>query len=332
MERAALAGLPDLNQDNPEVAKHLIDAHKMWIREGGIDAFRMDAIRHVPETFLRTFDQEMHKCREGYIAVGECFWVEPNLVAGYQNRAVDSMFDFPLAYVMRDVFAANASRRFKDRWKMAASFFMDNPNEAIRELLSPEGGSMYRLSAIFSEDRLFDNPRTLATLIDNHDMIRFMSDTGGDLRQLELALAFLLACRGMPAIYYGTEVGMAGGAGANRNDMEWGKNPELTEKFRKMARARRRSLALRLGSQAELGVRAHSYAFARMRPEEEVVCVFNNAPDERVIDISRHESSRIPEGAELADLLSERRARVVEGHLQVPLPAKGYAYLQWKEA
>jgi alpha-amylase len=330
MERAALAGLPDLNQDNPEVAKHLIDAHKMWIQQGGVDAFRMDAIRHVPETFLRAFHQEMRKCREGYFAVGEAFWVEPNLVAGYQNRAVDSMFDFPLAYALRDVFAADASRSFKGRLKLAASFFMDNPNEAIREVLAPEGGSMYRLSALFAEDRLFDNPRKLATLVDNHDMIRFMSDTGGDLRQLEIALAFLLACRGIPAIYYGTEVGMAGGSGANRNDMEWGKNPELTERFRKMVRARRSSLALQLGSQEELGVRTTSYAFARMRPEEEVICVFNNASEERVIDVSRHESSRVPEGAELSDLLSERRVRVIDGHLQVALPPKGYGYYQWR--
>lgn len=58
-----------------------------------------------------------------------------------------------------------------------------------------------------------------------------------------------------------------------------------------------------------------------MRPEEEVICLFNNASEEKVIDVSRHGSSRIPEGAELNDLLSERRIRVIKD-----------SYFQWKEA
>jgi hypothetical protein len=71
MEHAALAGLPDLAHENPEVAKYLIDNHKWWLEQTGVDAFRMDAIRHVPEDFLRDFDREMHKTREDYYSVGE---------------------------------------------------------------------------------------------------------------------------------------------------------------------------------------------------------------------------------------------------------------------
>lgn len=329
MENAALAGLPDLDQDNPEVVKHLIDAHKMWINETGVDGFRMDAVRHVPEPFLREFNEEMHNQKDNFLTIGEAFWLEPNFVAGYQNRCLDSMFDFTLAYVCRDVFASDKKRSLKDRIRMAREFFMNNPNEAIRELFSPNGGSMRRLSLATIEDRFFDNPKKLATLIDNHDMIRFMSDTGGNKDQLEIALAFLMGSRGMPAIYYGTEIAMDGAAGSNRKDMEFGNNPEFTDKFRNMALARKSSSALQFGAQKELMASRNAYAYTRLRPDEEVICVFNNSDSDQQLKIPIDEESRVKNGDTLKDMMSDYSVKVENGKLNVHLKSKGYCFLRW---
>jgi len=57
----------------------------------------VDAMRHMPEDFLRKFNQEMKSEKPDFYGVGEAFWLKSNFVAGYQNRASDSMFDFPLA-------------------------------------------------------------------------------------------------------------------------------------------------------------------------------------------------------------------------------------------
>jgi alpha-amylase len=330
-ERGNLCYLPDLNQDNPEVSRHLIDAHKMWLDQG-VDAFRVDAVRHVPETFLRDFDREMRATKPGYFAVGEVFQQDPNYVAGYQNRTMDSMFDFPLAYAIRNVFAGDPSRTLKERLALFRKMLFAQPQEAIRGLLkSHKSESMQALSNVLSQDSLYDNPGRLGTLVDNHDMIRFMSDAGGRLDKLELALAFLYAVRGTPHVYYGTEVGMAGVGNANRNDMEWGKNPEFTDTVRALAQARAGSEALQQGKQVELNVADETYAFSRMLPDEEVVCVFNNGDTAQIVPLKLHEESQVPAGAAFADMFGgETLSRNGDGELVVSVPPGGYRYLQWK--
>ena len=331
IENGSLCLLPDLNQDNPKVTEYLIDVHKMWL-EQGVDAFRVDAVRHVPEGFLRQFDSAMREQNPDYFAIGEVFRQDPNYVSGYQNRTMDSMFDFPLAYAMRNVFASDPSRDLGERFEIFRKMLFSQPQEAIRGLLhSNKNASAHDLSRVFAEDSLYDNPNRLGTLIDNHDMIRFLSDCGGDTRKLEIALAFLFAVRGTPHVYYGTEVGMVGIGSDNRKDMEFGKNPHLTEKFRQLSGARAHSEALQSGEQRELVATDDTYAFTRMLPEEEVVCAFNNAEEPRTIKIPLHEQSQIQDGAELRDLLQENKVRLGSDRtIEVTLPAKGYTFLQWQ--
>jgi len=332
MENGALCGLPDLAQENPEVSHYLIDVHQDWLEDA--DAFRLDALRHMPESFLRQFNQAMHQKKPDFYSVGEAFWLDSNFIAGYQNRTTDSMFDFPLAYAIRRTFAGDPSRDLKERirlWKEVKPHASEH--EAWRVLLdSHKSQDMSLLSKVFADDNLYDNPRKLGTFIDNHDMVRFMSDTAGDIRRQEQALAFLYGVRGTPHVYYGTEVAMEGIGPANRNDMEWGKNPQLTESFRQLSQARSSSEALQYGSQVELHCGQDTYAFSRVRTEEEVICLFNKSEQPQTLRFPLHSESPIPEGASLKDMLGDQPARVVDGHLEVELPAKGYRYLQWRAA
>ncbi len=329
MENGSLAGLPDLDQNEPAVAHYLIDAHKEWLADG-VDAFRLDAVRHVPEPFLARFNEAMKAQKPDFYSVGEAFWQDVNFVSGYQNRTLDGMFDFPLAYAIRKVFAEDPSRSLTERVKLSRELASFNDQESFRMLRHGQGGeSMKELAEVLAQDGLYDNPGKLGTLIDNHDMVRFMSDCGGRLDRLEIALAFLMGCRGTPHLYYGTEVGMEGMGADNRNDMEFGKNPQLTERFQQLATARAGSQALQYGTQRELAVTADTYAFSRMRADEEVVCAFNNADEPRTLRLPLHEESQIPEGAELHDLVGEGKVTVKERSLEVTLPAKGYSFLQW---
>ena len=330
MENGSLCGLPDLCQQNPEVTKYLVEVHKDWLKDA--DAFRLDAMRHMPEDFLRTFHEEMKKERPDFYGVGEAFWLKSNFVAGYQNRTTDSMFDFPLAYAIRRTFAGDSSRDLGDRidyWKKVKPHA--SQHEAWRVLLdSHKSQDMSLLSEALKNDKLYDNPMKLGTFIDNHDMVRFMSDTAGDIRRQEQALAFLYGVRGTPHVYYGTEVAMEGIGPANRNDMEWGKNPELTESFRRLTEARKTSEALQYGSQQEIHCARHTYAFSRIRPEEEVVCVFNQGDEPQTLTLPLHKDSPIPDKAALQDMFGNESVTVQERSLTVTVPAKGYRYLRWK--
>ncbi len=69
MVNRSLAGLPDLAHENPKVGRYLIDVHKWWVEQSGIDAFRVDAARHVPEEFLRKFNEELHDSKENLLIV-----------------------------------------------------------------------------------------------------------------------------------------------------------------------------------------------------------------------------------------------------------------------
>ncbi len=339
MENQALAGLPDLAQENEQVSHYLMEVHKDWLQD--VDAFRIDAIRHMPEKFLRDFNQKMHEEKPDFYSVGEAFWLNSNFVAGYQNRTTDSMFDFPLAYAVRRTFAGDESRTLKDRIALYKELKPHaSQTEAYRMLLDGhKSQSMKLISDVLNNDSLYDNPAKLGTFIDNHDMVRFASDIGGDERRLEGALAFLFAVRGTPHVYYGTEVGMTGLGPSNRDDMKFDSNPEMTASYKKLSGARHNSQALQNGSQQELFVGTDTYAFSRIRPEEEVVCVFNKGEEAQTLSFPLNPESPILNQAHqdgqseptlLKDMFGGEDITVVGDTVTVTLPPRGYTYLQWK--
>ncbi len=329
MEHGSLAGLPDLAQENPEVAAELVDVHRHWLESTGVDAFRVDAVRHVPETFLRHFNDQMHQVKLDFLSLGEAFRDSSNYVAGFQNRSQDSMFDVPLAFAIRDVFASDPERTLADRWHLFREMSAHNMEEARRLLRFRGGESMRTLARVLARDASYDNPLRLSTFLDNHDMGRFMSDCAGDQRKLRLAASFLMACRGMPTLYYGTEVAMDGRIPENRKDMAWGSNPVLTAEFQRLMTARGSSAALQTGTHQDLSVDRDTYAFARVRPGEEVLCTFNNAEEARTLEIPLA-PTQVPEGAVLVDMLGgSAPAQAVGGVLRVTLPAKGSAWYRW---
>jgi alpha-amylase len=329
LERGSLAGLPDLAQENPDVSRYLIDCHKMWLEETNVDGYRVDAIRHVPPSFLREFDTEMKEGRDNFITVGEVFWNDPHYLAGYQNQTQDTLFDFPLMQAVRDVFGGNPDLSLGDRWKQFQQTKEHNFGQAIMDLTKPGGSSMKKLSEVFEKDYAYDNPRLLSTILDNHDTGRFLSHAGENKDKLKLASAFLFACRGTPSLYYGTETGMSGQMGGNREDMTFDTAPELQQHFKKLVNLRKMSKPLQLGTQQELLVKDDVYAFSRVLPGNEVLCAFNNGSEVQSVSIPLG-ATQIPDGAKLASLLDDRSFQVKDGALEVELPPGDFAYLEWR--
>ena len=107
------------------------------------------------------------------------------------DSGIDSVFDFPAYFDIRDVMA--------------------------------KSGKMDVLSKTLAEDRLYPNPEVLVTFLGNHDVRRFMSEPGATSQRLKLAFTLLLTYRGTPCIYYGDEIGMLGGNDPeNRHDFPGG--------------------------------------------------------------------------------------------------------------
>jgi glycosidase len=200
-------GLPDLDQDVPEVFDTLLAATRHWIEVAHPTHLRLDAVRHMRPDFVRRLGDALRADGDAPKLVGEVFDGDPVHVAAIVREAkLDGVFDFPLHYALVDV--------------------------ACR------GASPLAIEAITSLDRLYPAGTELIPFLDNHDTPRILSECG-NRRRVRRALRLLGRARGTPMLTWGTEVPLAGaGEPENRADMDFD-NQRLRGLIRRVARSRR---------------------------------------------------------------------------------------------
>lgn len=184
-------GLPDLAQEREPVFAHLAQAGQHWLSQYDVDGYRLDAVKHVPLSFWGRYNKALAQTHPEITLLGEMYDGSVSTVDKVQREgAFTHMFDFPLAFALRDVFC--------------------------------EGKPAARIAAVLSNDRLYTDPLSLVTFLDNHDLPRLRSLCGGDLKRVQSALVAQMAMRGTPALNYGTEAGLEGREEpANRADMQF---------------------------------------------------------------------------------------------------------------
>lgn len=182
-----LAQLSNLDDTNPAVLDYFVRAYSQWIGQGA-GAFRIDTIRHVPHAFWKAFSDRIRAEHPGFFMFGESFDYEAEKIAPHtwpENGAV-SVLDFPLKERLDAVFG--------------------------RE----QRGFEHLADALYLVDGPYANPYELMTFYDNHDMSRMDASDKGFID----AHNWLFAARGVPVIYYGSEIGFERGQGehaGNRN-------------------------------------------------------------------------------------------------------------------
>jgi cyclomaltodextrinase / maltogenic alpha-amylase / neopullulanase len=238
--------LPELDTGSRHVQEYLVEAARHWVTAYGADGVRCDHVAGVDPAFWVELRRGLRAVKPDALVLGEATG-HPAWLARYAGR-VDAIFNFDLAYAMRQTFALGKM----DMVQLAP--FLAAHNTAYKGL-------------------------ALATLLDNHDMPRFLGKANGDVRRLMLAATALLTLPGMPVIYYGTEVGLSqlreratDDVGA-RQPMLWGKgqDAELLEFFQRLGRLRRESAALRRGAWRALSVDRDELAYERVLGDERVV-------------------------------------------------------------
>jgi glycosidase len=192
--------LPDLNQDDPQVARYIIQNTLWWVGVSGIDGIRQDTWPYVPRLFWRDWMTAIRRAYPALRVVGEVSDGDPSLVAFFQggrtrhdgiDDKVDGLFDYPLYYPMRRAFG--------------------------------EGRTLREVAQMIGHDHLYPDPTRLMTFVGLHDVPRFMNERGATPDGLKLAYTFLLTARGTPLIYYGDEIGLPGGGDPdNRRDFPGG--------------------------------------------------------------------------------------------------------------
>src|SRR5690349_4074515 len=254
--------LPDMNQDEPEVARYEIQNALWWVGITGIDGIREDTIQYMPRTFFRDLANALHRQDPKLWLVGEvferdaaqtAFFIGGNTGWDGIDTKLDSVFDFALWNTSLNVFT----------YKL--------PVHALHDQLKNEA--------------LYPDAAKLTVLANNHDTPRFLSLENATLDGAKLHTAFILSTRGIPQLYYGEEIAMEGGEDPdNRRDFPArafaasGRNAQEQEMFewtRAWIRLRREHSALRRGRLIDLVYDDNVYVFARVDDAEAIVIGIN---------------------------------------------------------
>jgi len=295
-----LSGLPDFNHDNPEVLDFFINNIEDWITRGKVTNIRMDTVKNVEPRFWHYFKSQIRGEYPDVFLIGEVLYEGKDDVANlleFQNyHDFDSIFDFPLCTALRSTLIYDESLSY---W-LARPRLNDEPMGVLDNDNPRKGG--YR------------NVNKLVTLLDNHDLERrIMShartkhpgeDVGLDwaIRVTKLCLGALFTMRGIPQIYYGTEIGLEGWRTGDdrdlRRDFPWHvigsdnhpkpqfhKEHEIYEWTRDLIHLRKESEALKYGTTITLWSDNLVYAFLRIATDDVVLVIINNGYDKMPIPI-----------------------------------------------
>jgi neopullulanase len=158
----------------------------------------------------------------------------------------------------------------------------------------------------------------MLNLLGSHDMARFLTLARGDKSALTLATLFQMTYSGAPSIYYGDEIGMAGGHDpANRGAFPWHKtdtwDTELLHEFQRLIALRRTRTALRRGSFRFLWAADSVVAYARQLDDETIIVAVNVSRESRQLDLPLE--GVVPEQSVLGEPWSRTTVRVEQGAL-----------------
>jgi glycosidase len=308
--------LPDMNQEEPEVARYEIQNALWWIGATGIDGIRQDTIQYMPRTFIRDLSAALHRQYTKMWMVGEVFERDAAQTAFFiggqtgwdgVDTKLDSVFDFAL-------------------WNTSLLAFTNKlPVRALRDQLK--------------YDALYPAPLKITTLANNHDTVRFMSLNDATLEGAMMHMAFTLTVRGIPQLYYGEEIAMEGKEDPdNRRDFPGGfpddssnafdangrksNEQQMHEWTRSWIHLRAAHSAIRQGRMVDLFYDDDAYVFARQDHNETVIVAMNRAAQEKRVTVPAA-SIGLRDGADLASLIGTTAgARVAKGNATLTLPAR----------
>ena len=308
--------MPDFNQRNRHVARYLIQSSIWWIEYAGINGIRQDTHPYADFDFMSQWCKEVLEEYPYFNIVGETwlnnnvlvsYWQKDSKLAAPLNSNLPTVMDFPLQALM---------------------------NQAFDEETGEWGGGLYKLYDYQTQDLVYANPMNLLTFLDNHDTSRFTrtDEMAQDLKRYKQALVFLLTTRGIPQIYYGTEILMTGDKGKGDGDLRkdfpggWpgdvrncfeasGRTPLENEAFeftRKLLNWRKGNPVIGKGTLKHYSICQGVYVYQREFNGKSVVVVMNGTDSPKELDLTPYKEILPAENAR--DVLTGKQVNL-EGKL-----------------
>ncbi|TAL70147.1 MAG: hypothetical protein EPN82_05910 [Bacteroidetes bacterium] len=281
-----LNGLPDLDHDQAYVADYFIQNILSWIKDCNIDAIRMDTAKHIEPAFWYLFKSVIKISYPSITLIGEILkedvWDIPDLAKYQQLYDIERQFDCPLRKKIVEVFINDAPLNW-----LAKPRLSDN-----------------EVSGVLDKDSCYTNSFRLVTFLDSHDTDKRIFTAILDRVEhwdrlkaqkiIKLVLSFLFTTRGVPEIYYGTEIGMEGRNNPDsRKDFPWsiiGQNhhpkPEFKESSeiykhtKALIELRKKHPAFSSGYLFTLWIDNFAYVYLRAFGDDIIIVAINNGTED----------------------------------------------------
>jgi glycosidase len=217
--------MPDLNQSNPLVLNYLTQNAIWWIEYADLDGFRVDTYSYNDKTAIAKWTKSITDEYPNFNIVGEvwmydqaqmAYWQKDSKIGAIQsfNSNLPSVMDFTL----QDAIANGTFNEDKQDWR----------------------NGMVKVYENFNNDFLYPNINNLLVFFENHDTNRLNDFYKNDFKKYQMAVSLIATVRGIPQVYYGSEIGMAGsknvGDGDIRRDFPGGWNGDTNNAFTKSGR------------------------------------------------------------------------------------------------
>ncbi|MBW4631193.1 MAG: cyclomaltodextrin glucanotransferase [Iphinoe sp. HA4291-MV1] len=302
VQNCELAGLATFNENNTEYRNYIKSAIKQWL-DRGVDALRVDTVKHMPIWFWQEFNGDMYNHKPDVFIFGEWIFNHPSdeQSVEFANHSGMTILDFGLCVAIREALAQGAEDGF------------------------------YLIQNIFDQDYHYNGATELITFIDNHDMPRFQS-LNSDPAMLKVAIVLIMTSRGIPCIYYGTEQYLhndtdGGSDPYNRPMMEnWDTDSEIYRYIRLLSGLRRLNPAVSMGSQWQKYITPDVYCYVRRYRESLCFVALNRGaavtipevetelPDGEHTCVMTRNKYEVKDG-KIYDLQLEERGAIVFSHV-----------------
>lgn len=251
--------MPKFNTANPEVKEYLLRVGEYWVKEVGIDGWRLDVCDEVDHEFWREFRKRIKAANKDAVIVGEIMHEAVSFLGGDQ---LDSIMNYPFKGAIVDFFAKSS----------------------INEKEFDNSITMNRVNYMNSITRQLWN------LFGSHDTPRFLYECDGNIDRMKMAIVFQFCFEGVPYIYYGDEVGITGGNDPhNRACMIWDEdkqNKELLQLYKNLIKIRKENKELVYGNYKSLYLEDKVIIFERNDGKNSMIIAINNNEEAYVVNKS----------------------------------------------
>jgi len=284
--------MPDLNQSNPLVLNYLIQNAIWWIEYADLDGFRVDTYSYNDKTAIAKWTKSITDEYPNFNIVGEvwmydqaqmAYWQKDSKIGAIQsfNSNLPSVMDFTL----QEAIANGVFNEDKQEWR----------------------NGMVKVYENFNNDFLYPNINNLLVFFENHDTNRLNEAYKNDFKKYQIAMTLIATVRGIPQIYYGSEIGMAGdkgkGDGDIRRDFPGGWNGDTNNAFNKAGRTeeqnkfydftakllnwRKTKDVIHFGKTTHYVPENNVYVYFRYNENESVMVVVNNNAEKQTFKTNR---------------------------------------------